>query len=104
MTARFKPGDWVRIVERMPVGHMRTPAYVRGHVGRVERWCGTFPNPEGLAYGRDGRPERDLYRVHMDQSALWATYTGAPGDTLEIEIYDHWLEPADCVEDKPNAP
>lgn len=104
MSARFKPGDLVRIIDRQPVGHMRTPAYVRGHIGRVERWCGSFPNPEGLAYGRDGRPECDLYRVHMKQSALWPTYSGARGDTLEIEIYDHWLDPVDIAEDENNAP
>lgn len=87
----------------MPVGHMRTPAYVRGHVGCVERWCGAFSNPESLAYGGDGKPNRDLYRVHLAQHALWTTYNGAPGDALEIEIYDHWLEPADYGEEDNDA-
>lgn len=104
MPPRFRPGDQVRILDRMPIGHMRTPAYVRGHVGRVERWCGAFPNPEELAYGGDGLPDQDLYRVHLSQSALWSTYHGAPGDTLEIEIYDHWLEPASDTEEFNNAP
>ena len=89
----YQPGTLVRIADRTPVGHMRTPAYVRGRVGRIERYCGAFPNPEDLAYGGDGLPARDLYRVRLSQAALWPAYEGAARDTLEIEIYDHWLEP-----------
>jgi nitrile hydratase len=91
----YRTGDRVRIADRAPVGHMRTPAYVRGQVGRIERYCGAFPNPEDLAYGGDGLPARDLYRVRLSQTALWRDYGGAAGDTLEVEIYAHWLEPAD---------
>ena len=35
-----------------------------------------------------------LYRVHFKQSDLWADYDGKPEDTLELEIYEHWLEAA----------
>ena len=24
----------------------------------------------------------------------WPDYAGPPGDTLEIEIFEHWLDPA----------
>ena len=33
-------------------------------------------------------------RVRFDQTALWPDYDGPPGDTIDIELYEHWLEPA----------
>ena len=89
---RFFPGDPVRILDREHRGHMRTPRYLRGHRGIVERHCGAFPNPEKLAYDRPAE-RRDLYRVRLRQRDLWPGYEGGPADTLEVEIYDHWLEP-----------
>jgi len=89
---RFAIGDPVRVSNRPPEGHMRTPRYARGQEGLIERYCGAFPNPEGLARGGDGLPKQDLYRVRFWQSAFWAGYRGAGADTLDIEVYDHWLE------------
>jgi nitrile hydratase len=93
MTPKFQPGEAVRIIERNQPGHVRTPQYVRGKSGIVERIVGSFPNPETLAYGQTGLPYKMLYRVHFKQSDLWADYDGKPEDTLELEIYEHWLEP-----------
>ena len=56
MNARFAPGDRVAVRRSESPGHIRTPHYVRGRVGVVERVCGPFANPEELAYGRDGLP------------------------------------------------
>ena len=92
--ARFAPGARVRIADRDPPQHNRTPRYVRGQVGEVIRLCGAWGQPEGLAYGGDGRPEQTLYRVRLRQVELWADYAGNPDDLLEIEIFEHWLEPA----------
>ena len=77
-TRRFNVGDAVRVKKSHPPGHRRTPYYIRGKRGVIERVCGTFPNPEELAYGFDGEPKRVLYR----------------SDFLEMEIYEHWLEKA----------
>lgn len=88
----FNVGERVRIKNTHPPGHRRTPFYVRGKVGVVERYCGNFKNPEELAYGFDGLPKRELYRVRIPQTDLWPDYKGSPGDTLDLEIYDHWLE------------
>jgi nitrile hydratase len=77
-----------------PPGHRRTPYYIRGKEGVVERICGAFPNPEELAYGFDGLPEKILYRVRFLQHQVWPAYQGAMKDIIEIEIYEHWLEPA----------
>ncbi len=94
MTARFNPGECVTVIDRDVRGHNRTPAYIRGHTGVVERICGVFPNPEALAYGGDGLPAQPLYRVRFSQTAVWPHYRGQPGDTVDIELYEHWLESA----------
>lgn len=60
----------------------------------VERICGEFANPEELAFGRDGLPLRPLYRVRFRQVELWPDYDGAEDDSIDVEIYEHWLEPA----------
>jgi nitrile hydratase len=75
-------------------GHIRTPWYIRGRAGIVERLCGAYPNPEELAYARPGLPRQPLYRVRFLQREVWPDYAGSPADTLDIEIYQHWLEPA----------
>jgi nitrile hydratase subunit beta len=93
-TRRFEVGDRVRVKRSFPPGHRRTPFYIRGKLGVVERVCGTFANPEELAYGFDGKPERVLYRVRFAQKEVWADYEGPARDGIEMEIYEHWLEKA----------
>lgn len=88
----FRIGERVRVRDSHPPGHRRTPFYVRGKTGVVERYCGDFRNPEELAYGFDGLPKRELYRVRFRQADLWGGYQGPDGDTLDLEVYDHWLE------------
>lgn len=91
---RFAAGARVTVRRADPPGHIRTPWYIRGKTGEIERLCGAFPNPEELAYNRPGTPPQPLYRVRFRQRELWPDYRGAPGDTIDIEIYQHWLEPA----------
>lgn len=95
MSARFGVGERVRIATRDAPGHVRTPVYVRGHVGVIERVLPEFLNPEREAYGVDHGTEVRLYRVRVPQGALWPGYGGAPDDVLELEVYEHWLEPAE---------
>jgi len=99
MTARFAPGDRVRVRWAHPPGHIRTPYYVRGKTGVIERICGSFRNPEELAYARDGQPVRPLYRVHFDQGTLWPDDQGRANDGVEVEIFEHWLEPAGAAKE-----
>ena len=92
--ARFKPGEKVKVMKAYPLGHVRTPYYIRGCVGEIERLCGSFPNPEELAQMRDGLPPQPLYRVRFRQQEVWPDYRGNPADVLEVEIFQHWLEKA----------
>ena len=94
MQARYKVGEKVRVMKAYPPGHIRTPFYIRGHTGTIERVCGAFPNPEELAQMRDGLPAQPLYRVRFRQKDVWPDYRGPDGDVVEIEIYQHWLEKA----------
>jgi hypothetical protein len=92
MEARFKPGDVVRVRKAYPLGHIRTPFYIRGHSGVIERICGSFGNPEELAQMRSGEPKQPLYRVRFRQKEVWPGYRGSDEDVVEIEIFQHWLE------------
>ena len=94
MQARYKVGEKVRVMKAYPPGHIRTPFYIRGHTGTIERVCGAFPNPEELAQMRDGLPAQPLSRVRFRQKDVWPDYRGPDGDVVEIEIYQHWLEKA----------
>jgi hypothetical protein len=88
----FRIGDRVRVRKAAPLGHVRTPYYIRGHAGVVERICGAFPNPEELAQQRDGLPAQPLYRVRFRQKEVWAGYRGGDADVVELEISQHWIE------------
>ena len=93
MTARFAVGERVRVDDRTPPGHIRTPWYIRGKSGVVAAMVGAFADPEDLARGGDGLPERPLYRVRFRQTVTWPDYAGDGRDTVDIEIFEHWLEP-----------
>lgn len=88
----FAAGDRVRVREMYPLGHVRTPFYIRGKSGVVERVVGAFDNPEQLAYGRAG-DKKMLYRIRFAQSEVFPESASAH-DTIDVEIYEHWLERA----------
>ena len=89
---RFRPGDRVRVRVLSPPGHVRTPGYIKGKIGTVERLQGSFRNPETLAYGGDGLPTQPLYLVSFEQTDLWPQYRDTRADKLLMDIYEHWLE------------
>ena len=80
----FAVGDRVRVADRAHAGHHRTPGYVKGRRGRIERVHGSFTNPETRAYGSDGLPEVVLYQVAFELEQA-RTY---------VDVYEHWLEEA----------
>lgn len=96
MTARFAPGDPVRVRDDWPEAktrvHIRTPHFLRGARGTIETVLGAFPNPEDLAFGRPAEP-KPLYQVKFPQHALFEGAKGAASDTLIADLYEHWLEP-----------
>lgn len=81
----------VRVKPMMPPGHIRTPAYLRGRTGVIERALGPFANPEQLAYGLKA-DQKQLFRVRFTMAELWGERAESPDDTIDAEIYEHWLE------------
>ena len=95
MTAAFAAGQRVTVRTSKPPGHVRTPFYIRGKTGEIERVCDEFGNPEELAFGRrDGAPAQ-LYRVRFELQDVWSDYAGRESDTIDVELYEHWLEPVE---------
>lgn len=88
---RFSVGNAVKIKDMKPPVHHRVPAYVKGKTGTIERVCMAFQEPELAAIYHNG-PDQTIYRVHLRQTDLWPDYQGNPADTLEIEVFEHWLE------------
>jgi nitrile hydratase beta subunit-like protein len=77
----FPVGARVRVSAREHRGHHRTPGYLKGRVGTIERCHGSFTNPETRAYGESGLPEKALYLVRFEN-----------GTPLYADIFEHWLE------------
>ncbi len=96
MSARFTVGETVMVRADYPTPpcHIRTPFYIRGKTGAIERICGEYRNPEQLAFGNYAADVIPLYRVRFEQADVWPEYDGNPEDKIEVEIFEHWLEPA----------
>jgi len=90
----FQAGDIVRVKTfvssewRRP--HIRTPGYVYGVAGTIERVGSRHPDPSFLAFGLPA-PAQYLYRVRFGQGDLWPEQSHSK-DVVEVEIYQHWLE------------
>ena len=89
----FTQGQRVRVLPLPTIGHSRVPEYARGAVGSVERVLRPFLIPEDDAFGRPEGRKRTLYRVRLQTSLLWKDYRGATSDEVQLEVYEHWLEP-----------
>ena len=83
----------------MKTALVRTPWYIRGKSGWIERAHGEFRNPESLAFGHDGLPKKALYSVAFDPAEVWGQAHGT--DKVVVDIYEHWLEPVEVKESEP---
>lgn len=90
-TPELKAGQCVVVRAMARMTHYRTPRYIQGKRGVVVRFCGSHGDPEQIAYGVKPAQTRRLYRVRFAQRAVWPGYHGGPHDTIDVEIYDHWL-------------
>ena len=90
----YRTGQRVRVAARGHDGHHRTPGYLKGKTGTIERLHPAFTNPETRAYGDDGLPEQPLYLVGFVQRDVWPDYRGAATDRIYADLFEHWLEPA----------
>ena len=103
----FKPGDTVRIRSedsrvRWRKPHIRTPGYLFGSVGVIDRFLGCFPNPEQEAFFLEKTGNvQPLYLVKFQQKLLWSS---SHHDDVEItaEIYEPWIESKDTIDTEPD--
>lgn len=93
MAEPLAPGSLVRLARRDSHGHHRMPAYAMGHMGVVVHDCGPAEDAEALAHGRTPSTRR-VYRVRLSMAELWPG--SSAGDSVELEVYDNWLEPCDA--------
>jgi hypothetical protein len=92
---RFKIGERVTVREATTLFHTRTQAFTRGRTGVVVEDRPEWVIPEDEAWGRDDGREEPFYVVRFRQRDLWPNYTGFDADTLETEVSERWLVPAD---------
>ena len=88
---KFQLGARVRVRQGFSQGHVRTPAYIQGKTGLVNRVHGSYLNPESLAHGGSGLPSKYLYMIEFDQAEVWGDYRGEKGDKLYVDIFEQWL-------------
>lgn len=86
----FHHGDRVRAIVENPSGHTRLPAYLRGRVGRVIRFLGTYRFPGELAVGKTDGVPRELYTVQFEASELWGV-DAMPGATVTADLFETYL-------------
>jgi nitrile hydratase subunit beta len=89
----YQIGQPVRVADREHSGHHRTPGYIKGKTGRIERVHAAFRNPETRAYGDDGLPEMPLYLVSFARRDIWPDTAGAE-HRIYIDVFEHWLQEA----------
>ena len=91
VTARFAAGDTVRARNIHPATHTRTPRYIRGKLGTVERDYGIFTFPDSHAQNA-GDPPQHVYSVRFAAREVWGPEAPA-NDSLYIDMWDDYLEP-----------
>ena len=90
--ARYAIGDKAQVSVRFPIGHYRVPFYLRGKKVQVIRILGRYVNPEEEGFGRNAGGKLWCYMIRIKQNELWPEYTGDPGDHLEVEVFEPWLD------------
>ena len=90
--AQFKAGDRVRAKNINPPTHTRLPAYVRGHVGTIERVIGCHVFPDSNATGAGEDPQW-LYTVCFDGRELWGADSD-PTSKVSVDAWQPYLERA----------
>jgi nitrile hydratase subunit beta len=90
--AHFHTGQGVRARNINPDGHTRLPRYARGKFGTIERDHGVFVFPDTDALFLGEKPQH-LYSVRFSARELWGD-RAAPQDSVYIDLWDDYLEPA----------
>lgn len=91
--ARFAVGDRVTVRNLHPSGHTRMPRYARGRTGQVEALRGVFVFPDRNAATGQEHPHM-VYSVRFTARDLWGPDAPHPRDTVNLDLWDAYLDPA----------
>lgn len=88
----FQIGDAVRTRKLHPATHTRLPRYARDKPGVIVLLHGAhvFPDTNALFQGENAQP---LYTVKFQARDLWGEVAN-PRDTVSIDLWEDYLEPA----------
>jgi len=86
---RFAVGDRVCVRRSHPTGHTRSPRYVRGRTGIVDRLGPPVPIPDITCHCDNERVE-PTYSVRFEARELWSE----AGDPVYVDLWESYLEPA----------
>ena len=89
--ARFQAGDRVRTRSDAVPGHVRLPAYVRGHIGVVVSESPAYPFPDAHAHGIEADDE-PTYDVRFNAADLWPN--SADAAFVHVGVFQSYLEHA----------
>jgi nitrile hydratase len=89
-TARFAPGDRVRVRNVDPDHHTRAPRYVRGHEGVVVESQGEWQLADDRALGVPEPRSEPVYTVRFLARELW----GAGAHSVTVDLWQSYLTAA----------
>jgi len=88
LRAKFKAGDRVKVRSIHPLGHTRSPRYVRGKTGVVRGVRGIYVFPDTNAH-RAGENRQHVYLVEFSARELWGRNDR---ERLMIDLWEDYLE------------
>ncbi|MGJ9423610.1 nitrile hydratase subunit beta [Aeromicrobium sp. CF3.5] len=88
----FEVGDDVRLNSFAPKGHTRLARYVRGKVGTIVAYRGSFvyPDQSGNELGED---PQHLYTVRFDGRELWGEGHAEARTSSTFDAWEPYMEP-----------
>lgn len=92
--AKFSAGQRVRVITAAQPGHTRSPRYVSGRVGVIDRDHGVFIFPDTNAHPTNPDPDpQHVYAVRFEASELWGA--DSQGGAVYVDLWDAYLELAE---------
>lgn len=93
-SARFRPGDRVRVKDVEAPAHTRLPHYARGRTARIERVQERSVLPDVRAT-RNGAVWEHVYMVVFDAQELFGD-RAEPGQELTLDVWESYIEPLEA--------
>jgi nitrile hydratase subunit beta len=87
----FRIGDRVQVRDEGVPGHIRLPAYIRGHVGTVVGVSPAYPFPDAHAHGIDAADE-PTYDVRFASRDLWPEASDEA--SVHVGVFESYLRAA----------